>query len=88
MYFEGSPVVTSDSKTSFAILSTEGYGHIVSAFCWLFGSINVVCQIKFPGSDLVWTVVPTEISRTDASLVTLGCSNLYVDLTLVDPVTT
>ena len=48
-------------------------------------------QIKFPSSDLVWTVVPTEISRTDASLITL----IYVVpliymlvLTLVDLVTT
>jgi hypothetical protein len=48
----GSPVVTSDGRASFEILSNEGYGHI----------------IKFPSSDLVWTVVPTEVSRTDILL--------------------
>jgi hypothetical protein len=48
-------------------------------------------QIKFPSSDLVWTVVPTEASRTDASLVILiyMAPLIYMlVLTLVDPVTT
>jgi hypothetical protein len=48
-------------------------------------------QIKFPGSDLVWTVAPPAVSRTDASLVTLiyAVAPIYMlVLTLVDPVTT
>jgi len=48
----GSSIITSNGKTSFAIGHTEGRGH----------------TIRFPDSDLVWTVVPTAISRGDILL--------------------
>ncbi|KIM77713.1 hypothetical protein PILCRDRAFT_825161, partial [Piloderma croceum F 1598] len=53
-----SPVVTSHGKTSFAILSTVGYGHIVSPSCWLFGSINVVCRSNSPVAILSGLLYP------------------------------
>ncbi|KIM88336.1 hypothetical protein PILCRDRAFT_254128 [Piloderma croceum F 1598] len=60
----GAHVIPSNDKTLFAISSNEGHGHI----------------IKYPNIDLVWTVVPTVMSRGDVSPTTLARIAIYMVL--------